>query len=273
MGIINVTPDSFSDGGSLFRRGHLDLGAVVALAERMLADGAAVLDVGGESTRPGAHPVGVLEECRRVMPVVERLSHLDTIVSVDTSKAEVATQALAAGCHLLNDVCALNGAGMLEAAAGSKAAVCLMHMRADPRSMQDAPEYDDVVEEVRSFLGERVAACRDAGIEDDRLLLDPGFGFGKTFEHNATLLNNLNALRIDGLPMLVGLSRKRMIGALTGRPVDDRVAGGVAAAVLAVLNGAAIVRSHDVAATVDALKVVDGITALSAKANWLPKAN
>jgi dihydropteroate synthase len=256
MGVLNVTPDSFSDGGRLFIGGKADLGAIVALAEGMLEEGAAVLDVGGESTRPGAQSVSVAAECKRVMPVIERLLELDTIISVDTSKPEVAVVAMAAGCHMVNDVCGLRNEGMSQALADSGAAICLMHMRGEPRSMQRDPQYADVVSAVREFLTERVSACRDVGIDSARLLVDPGIGFGKTLTHNLTLLRNLGELKVAGLPVLVGVSRKRMIGTITGREVGERMVASAVGAALAVQQGADIVRVHDVAATADALKMV-----------------
>ena len=255
MGVINITPDSFSDGGRLMGRGP-DLPRILDLAGAMLAEGAAILDVGGESTRPGAEAVSEEEECRRVMPVVERLLELDTIVSVDTSKPGVAARALAAGVQLINDVTGGRNPQMLRVVAGSEAALCLMHMQGEPRTMQVAPNYADVVAEVRAFLASQVAACRDAGIAAERLLLDPGFGFGKTLQHNLALLRNLASLRVDGLPLLVGLSRKALIGTLTGRPPGQRAVGSAAAALLAAQRGADVVRAHDVAETADALKML-----------------
>jgi len=228
----------------------------------MLEAGAAILDVGGESTRPGAQPVPAAEELGRVMPVIECLLQLDTIVSVDTSKPEVATAALAAGCHMINDVAGLRAPGMLQAVAGSRAAICIMHMRGEPRSMQNDPTYADVVGEVRAFLAERVAHCRGVGVEPDRLLLDPGVGFGKTLAHNLALLRSLGELKVDALPLLVGVSRKRMIGTITGRDVSERVVGSAVAAALAVQRGADIVRVHDVAATADALAMVEAWNAV-----------
>ena len=256
MGVLNITPDSFSDGGNLFSRGAVDLGGVVDVAQGMLEEGAAIIDVGGESTRPGAAPVSASEECRRVMPVIERLLELDTIVSVDTSKPEVARAALAMGSHMINDVCGLREQEMLESLGAGDAAVCIMHMRGEPRSMQDDPQYADVVGEVRDFLAERVSACHAAGIDAERLLVDPGIGFGKTLEHNLALLRNLSALKVAGLPLLVGVSRKRMIGTITGRDVTNRMVGSAVAAALVAQQGADIVRVHDVAATADALKMV-----------------
>ncbi len=260
MGVINVTPDSFSDGGSLMGTAP-DLPRILDTAAAMLDAGAAILDVGGESTRPGAAPVSEAEEARRVMPVVERLLELDTIVSLDTSKPALAARALAAGVHLVNDVTGGRNPAMLEAVAASDAALCLMHMQGEPRTMQAAPHYDDVVAEVRDFLAGRVAACRRLGIGDGRLLLDPGFGFGKTLAHNLSLLRNLESMRVDDLALLVGLSRKRMIGAITGRAVEERVVGSAVAALLAVERGADVVRVHDVAQTADALKMLAAVTA------------
>jgi len=252
MGVLNVTPDSFSDGGRF-----LDADAAVRHGVRLAEEGAAFIDVGGESTRPGAAPVGIEEELRRVIPVIERLrAATSAVISIDTSKPEVMRAAAAAGAGLINDVRALREPGALEAALASGCAVCLMHMQGEPRTMQLAPAYRDVVGEVRDFLAERVRACRVAGFAADRLVLDPGFGFGKTLEHNLSLLRGLRELSPDGLPMMVGLSRKSMVGKLTGRPEGERLQGSVVLAVLAVLEGARIVRAHDVAATVEALTVV-----------------
>ena len=251
MGVVNVTPDSFSDGGAF-----LDPRAAIARVERVVEEGAAIVDIGGESTRPGAAPVPVAEELRRVMPVIERALQLPAIVSIDTSRPEVIRAALAAGVHMVNDVRALTFPGALEAAAGSTAAVCVMHMQGGPADMQDNPRYDDVVREVAAFLAARVLACERAGIARERIAIDPGIGFGKTVAHNLELLRNLATLAATGLPVLAGLSRKRMIGELTGRPVDRRLAGSVALATIAALRGASIVRAHDVAETVDALRVV-----------------
>jgi dihydropteroate synthase len=252
MGVLNVTPDSFSDGGRF-----ADADAAVAAAERMAADGAALVDVGGESTRPGSAPVDEAEELRRVMPVIERLAgRLPIPVSIDTRKPGVMRRAVEAGASLVNDVGALRAPGAIEAVAGSGAAVCLMHMQGEPGTMQDAPRYADVVTEVREFLRQRVAACEAAGIGRARIAVDPGFGFGKSLEHNLALLAGLPVIAADGLPLLVGLSRKRMIGTLTGRGDGERLAGSLAAAVVAAQNGARIVRAHDVRETVDALRVV-----------------
>ncbi len=252
MGVLNVTPDSFSDGGRYSR-----LPEALAHAERMAAEGAAIIDVGGESTRPGAEPVGADEELRRVIPVVERLAaKLAVPVSVDTRSPAVMREAIAAGASMINDVSALRAPGALEAVAGSQAAICLMHMQGDPRTMQDAPRYADVVGEVRAFLRERVAGCIEAGIGKSRLAIDPGFGFGKTLEHNLELLRGLQLLAAEGLPVLAGLSRKRMIGELTGHGDGERLAGSIALAVIAAMNGARILRAHDVRETADALRIV-----------------
>ena len=256
MGVLNLTPDSFSDGGR-----YVEPDQALARALALEAQGAAIIDLGGESTRPGAAPVTAEEELSRVLPVLERLRpRTRAILSVDTSKPELMRAAAAAGADLINDVYALRAPGALEAAAESGCAVCLMHMQGEPRTMQRAPQYTDVVAEVHAFLRERVGACRAAGIADERLVLDPGFGFGKTLEHNLTLLRHLEELRIDGLPILAGLSRKSMIGTITGKLSRERVHGSVAAALIAAQNGARILRVHDVAATVDALKVLAAVT-------------
>ena len=257
MGVLNVTPDSFSDGG---RFAHHDTAIEQGL--RMAAEGAALIDVGGESTRPGAQPVALQEELRRILPVIEELRRVTTaIISVDTSKPEVIRAAAAAGAGFINDVRALREPGALEAAAASGCGLCLMHMQGEPRSMQVAPHYQDVVTEVRAFLTARVATCRGAGIDPLRLSVDPGFGFGKNLEHNLTLLRHLPELVADGRPVLVGLSRKSTVGKLTGREPDERVHGSVALAVIAALKGARIIRAHDVAATVDALQVTAAVAA------------
>lgn len=255
MGVLNVTPDSFSDGGRF-----LDTEAAVRHGLILAEQGAAFIDVGGESTRPGAAPVGVEEELRRVIPVIERLRGATAaVISIDTSKPEVMRAAAVAGAALINDVRALREPGALAAARDSGCGVCLMHMQGEPRTMQLEPVYADVVSEVRAFLEERVAACRAAGIEAQRLAVDPGFGFGKTLEHNLTLLRHLGELSAAGRPLAVGLSRKSMVGKLTGRPEGARVLGSVVLAVIAALAGASIVRAHDVAATVEALKVVTAV--------------
>ncbi len=255
MGVLNLTPDSFSDGGR-----YLDPDRALERALEIVAEGGAIIDLGGESTRPGAAAVSAAEELRRVLPLLERLRpRTNAVLSVDTSKPEVIRAASAAGADLINDVYALRAPGALEAAAESGCAVCLMHMQGEPRTMQRAPHYEDVVSEVRAFLSERVTACRAAGIADERIVLDPGFGFGKTLEHNLTLLRQLRKLCVAGLPLLAGLSRKSMIGALTGKPAGERLHGSVAAALIAAQNGADILRVHDVAATVDALRVLHAV--------------
>jgi dihydropteroate synthase len=255
MGVINVTPDSFSDGGRF-----ASASAAVAAGLRQVEAGAALIDVGGESTRPGSQPVPLEEELRRVLPVIEGLrAACAAIISVDTSKPEVMQAAAAAGAGLINDVRALRAPRALETVAASGCAACLMHMQGEPRTMQQAPHYTDVVHEVRAFLAERVAACRSAGMDAERLLIDPGFGFGKTLAHNLSLLRDLRTLATEAPPLLVGLSRKSMLGTLTQRPAGERLAGSVALAVIAVLNGARIVRAHDVVATVDALRVVAAV--------------
>ena len=254
MGVINTTPDSFSDGGTLYRAASLDIDLAMARAREMVAAGAAIVDIGGESTRPGAAPVSAAEEAERVLPLVERIAaELDVVISVDTSNPALMTEAARLGAGLLNDVRALTRAGALEAAAATGLPVCLMHMRGEPGSMQRDPQYADVVVEVRDFLASRVAACEACGIGRERLLLDPGFGFGKTVAHNLLLLRGLPQLAGLGLPLLVGLSRKSMIGKLLGREPGERLPAGLALAVMAVERGAAVVRTHDVAATVDAL--------------------
>lgn len=261
MGILNVTPDSFSDGGRF-----VDVSRALEHAERMIEQGAGMIDVGGESTRPGAADVSEEEEIRRVVPIIEALAARTAIpISIDTSKAAVMTAAVSAGASLINDVRALQEPGALEAAARTNAAVCLMHMQGQPRTMQHEPRYDDVVEEVAAFLEQRVGACLTAGIGRERLVLDPGIGFGKRLEHNLSLLAHLPRLRRrgpnQGLPLLVGVSRKSMFQTLLGRPVEQRLAGGLAAATAAVLSGAAILRVHDVAETVDAVKVAHALRA------------
>lgn len=257
MGILNVTPDSFSDGGR-----YLDRAEALERAHQMVAEGAALVDIGGESTRPGSQPVGADEEIRRVAPLVEALAPAIPVpISVDTSKPEVMRAAVAAGAGFINDVRALREPGALEAARDLAVPVCLMHMLGEPRTMQEAPGYGDVVAEVADFLARRAQTCVDAGIPRERILIDPGFGFGKTLEHNLALLRGLERLTASGLPVLVGISRKSMIGALVERGVGERLAGSLAAAVLAVVKGARMIRAHDVAATVDALKVASAVLA------------
>ena len=268
MGIVNVTPDSFSDGGA-----HFDAGAAIAHGLALAAEGADILDVGGESTRPGAQAVSVEEELRRTIPVVEALSRQLAIpVGIDTSKPEVMRAAVAAGAGMINDVFALRREGALDAAAALGVPVVLMHMQGEPRGMQANPEYDDVVGEVHRFLAERVFAAEMAGIPRTRIVVDPGFGFGKTREHNLQLLAQLQRFTELGVPVLAGLSRKRTIGELTGR--DDpraRVHGSVAAHLVAAQRGAMLLRVHDVAATVDALKVWEAVAAVPAPRAPAPK--
>jgi len=256
-GIINVTPDSFSDGGL-----HFDPGAAIAHGLRLVGEGADLLDVGGESTRPGADEVSANDEIARVVPVIEALARQTSVpIAVDTSKPEVMRAAVAAGAGFINDVFALRREGALDAAADLKVPVCLMHMQGEPRTMQQAPHYDDVVSDVRRFLAERIFACEMSGIDKKRIVVDPGFGFGKTLEHNLALLRALDQFVALGVPLLVGLSRKGMIGTLTGRENPaDRAAGSAAAALLAAQKGAAIVRVHDVAATRDVLAIWQGVT-------------
>lgn len=252
MGILNVTPDSFSDGGK-----YLDPEAALQRAEAMIAAGVDVIDVGGESTRPGADAVSVQEELCRVMPVIEALAgRADILLSIDTSKPEVMREAVTAGARIINDVNALQAPGALAAAAAGTAAICLMHRQGDPQTMQQSPQYEDVVREVCGFLTDRMLACEFAGIDKRRILLDPGFGFGKSLKHNLELLANLGAVVALERPVLVGLSRKSMIGQLTARDIPaQRDAGSLAAAVLALEQGAMLLRVHDVASAVDAIEV------------------
>ena len=256
VGIVNATPDSFSGDGLP------SADAAVELGLRMVADGADALDVGGESTRPGADEIPVEEELRRVIPVIERLARECAVpIWIDTSKPDVMRAAVAAGAGAINDVHALRRDGAMDAAAGLKVPVVLMHMQGEPRTMQDAPHYDDVVAEVHRFLAERIFACEMSGIPKKKIVIDPGFGFGKTLDHNLALLRQLVRFVDLGVPLLAGLSRKGMIGTLTDRARGQRVHGSVAAALIAAQNGAKLVRVHDVAATVDALKVWDAVAA------------
>lgn len=251
MGIVNVTPDSFSDGGRLG-----DAAAALRHCEQLLAEGADILDIGGESSRPGAAPVPLAEELARVLPVVQGALGFGVPLSVDTVKPEVMRRALELGADIVNDIGALLAPGALEAvAAFPRAGVCLMHMRGDPATMQQRPAYDDVVAEVADFLAGRLQVLRAAGVDDERIVLDPGIGFGKTVEHNLELLRRQPELLALGRPLLLGWSRKSTLGAVTGRAVGERLAGSIAAALAAARQGAAILRVHDVAATVDALKV------------------
>ena len=251
MGVLNATPDSFSDGGR-----YVAIDAALAHGERMAAQGAGIIDVGGESTRPGAADVSEADEIARVVPLIEALrTRIDVPISIDTSKPGVMRAAVAAGASMINDVRALREPDALAAAAASDAAVCLMHMQGEPRSMQNDPQYADVVAEVCEFLTVRLRQCIDAGIAAERIALDPGIGFGKRIQHNLDLLANLPALLALGRPVLVGASRKSMFQSLLNRPVGERLAGGLAVGTAAVLAGASILRAHDVAETVDAVKV------------------
>lgn len=259
MGIVNVTPDSFSDGGQ-----HMRHDAALAHARQLIAEGAAILDIGGESTRPGALPVSIQEELERVIPVLEGLRDAPVPLSIDTHKPEVMRAALAAGASMVNDINALQQPGALEAVAASDAAICLMHKQGDPQTMQAQPHYADVVGEVKSFLRERIAAAEAAGIARARIVADPGFGFGKSLGHNLALLKGFEAFNELGVPLLAGLSRKSMLGAITGQDVTHRLPASIAAALIAIQRGAAIVRVHDVRATVDALKVWGAVSEIPA---------
>lgn len=254
MGVVNVTPDSFYDGGC-----HASTADAIAHARRLADEGADFLDIGGESSRPGSEAVSLDEELARVLPVLDGLRDLELPISVDTTKAGVMRAAIAGGAAMINDITALGAPGALEAVAASEAAVCLMHMRGEPKTMQAEPGYADVVAEVRDFLAARIAACVAAGIPDDRIVIDPGFGFGKTVEHNLTLLRELRAIAAIGAPVLAGWSRKSSLGRITGRAPEERLASSLAAALIAVQHGARIVRVHDVAATRDVLAVLDAV--------------
>jgi dihydropteroate synthase len=251
MGVINVTPDSFSDGGKFFVPDD-----ALQEAGKMVSAGAEILDIGGESTRPGAEPVGEQEELDRVIPIIEAIgAEFDVAVSIDTSKPGVMREAVAAGAAMINDVCALQADGALAAAVELQKPVCLMHMQGQPRTMQAEPRYDNIVDEVIQFLASRVTQCVEAGLGKNLLVVDPGFGFGKTPAHNVELLANLRQLQRIGCPVLIGVSRKSTLGVITGREVGDLLPASIAAAVVAVMQGAQIVRAHDVAETVDALRV------------------
>ncbi len=254
MGIVNVTPDSFSDGGM-----HLQCGDMLSHAQQLIAEGADMLDIGGESTRPGARPVGVQEELDRVLPVIEGLHGSPVPLSIDTFKPEVMRAAIAAGVQMVNDINALQDTAALNLVAGSNVAVCLMHKQGNPQTMQAQPFYQNVVAEVTAFLNERIVAAEIAGIRRTRIVIDPGFGFGKTLEHNLALLRELRKLADLGVPVLAGLSRKSMLGALTGQVVGQRMPASVAAAIIAIQHGAGIVRVHDVRETVDALKILTAV--------------
>jgi dihydropteroate synthase len=256
MGILNITPDSFSDGGALYASGRLRLDKARAQAAAMVAAGADIIDVGGESTRPGAATVSLQEELDRVLPVIEALHReLDVVLSVDTSSPALMLEAAARGAGFINDVRALTRPHALEAAAATGLPICLMHMQGEPTNMQQNPAYRDVVAEVRHFLTLRVAACTKLGIAHRQIVVDPGFGFGKTVEHNLQLLNRLEQLRVLGCPILVGLSRKSLISQVTGRTLEQRLAGSLALAALAVMRGAAIIRAHDVRETCDVVRL------------------
>ncbi|MFJ1301911.1 dihydropteroate synthase [Pseudomonadota bacterium AL_CKDN230030165-1A_HGKHYDSX7] len=250
MGIVNCTPDSFSDAGE-----QPDADAAIARARQLVAEGAHILDLGGESTRPGADPVAADEELRRLLPVIEAMRDCGVPVSIDTFKPEVMRAVLDAGADMINDIYGFRQPGAIEAVAQSRCGLCIMHMKGEPRTMQTAPEYTDLIGEIGVFLGSRAQRLRAAWVDPRRIVLDPGFGFGKTQAQNYELLRRLPSLRASGYPLLIGVSRKSMIGAATGRPVEERLAGSIAAALASVARGAAIVRVHDVAATIDALKV------------------
>jgi dihydropteroate synthase len=258
MGVVNVTPDSFSDGGQFF-----SASAAIDHAHQLIEEGADILDVGGESTRPGAQPVAIDEELRRVLPIVEALSSTSVPVSIDTMKPEVMKAAIQAGASMINDVNALRAPGAMEICADGGVAVCLMHMQGEPRTMRLEANYADVVDEVKAFLSNRAQVCEQAGIAKERIVIDPGFGFGKNREHNLTLLRNLSTFRDLGYAILAGLSRKSVLGKITGQEVVSRVPASVAAAMLAVQNGANIVRVHDVRATKDALAILHAVDRIS----------
>jgi len=259
MGVLNVTPDSFSDGGQ-----YALLNEAVKQADIMVSAGADIIDIGGESTRPKAKPVSTAEELSRVIPVIKAIRAVSSIaISIDTSKADVMMQAVEAGANIINDVYALRQPGALEAAAALNVPVCLMHMQLTPEDMQNAPKYSNIIEEINCFFTERIAACKKAGIKKSNIILDPGFGFGKTLEHNLLLLAEFDAFNIHDLPVLAGLSRKSMIGGLLNKAPSERVTGSVAGALMAVMSGAAIVRVHDVEQTSDALKIYNAVNNLN----------
>ncbi|PHS72663.1 MAG: dihydropteroate synthase [Cycloclasticus sp.] len=259
MGVLNITPDSFSDGGCFTTKSE-----AIRQAELMTRQGASIIDIGGESTRPGATPVSIDEELHRVIPVIEAIrSKSNMVISIDTSKPEVMKQAVGAGADIINDVFALRQPGALEMAASLKVPVCLMHMQSTPETMQHNPRYSNVIDEVKAFFEERINACEKADIEKSKIILDPGFGFGKKLEHNLSLLANLETFKSYGCPLLVGLSRKSMFGDLLGKSVNERALASVTAALLAVINGASIVRVHDVQETFDALKIYNAAQSLN----------
>ena len=259
MGVMNITPDSFSDGGNFYQESNVLLDRVVCQAEQMLAEGARILDIGGESSRPGATPVERTEEIRRVIPVIEALAGLNGLISVDTYHVETARAAVAAGAHIINDISGGADPAMRKLAVESGVGVCLMHMQGSPQTMQKNPTYSDVVEEVADFLALSIQSCVADGLAPEQIAIDPGFGFGKTLTHNLRLLRCLQKVRIAQHPLLVGLSRKSMLGTITGRPVDERDTASVVAAVLAAQNGADVIRVHDVAKTNDGLQVLKGV--------------
>lgn len=255
MGIVNVTPDSFSDGGRFFSPDK-----ALEQARKLIADGATIIDIGGESTRPGSDPVDVEEEIRRVVPAIEAIhAEFDVVISIDTMKADVMRAAVKAGASLINDVNALQGDGALQAVAELDVPVCLMHMQGTPQTMQQQPHYVDVVNEVNNFLSERVAACEAAGISRSRIILDPGFGFGKNARHNLRLMKHLSVITESDLPVLVGVSRKSIIGAMLNVSVEERLAGSLALASIAIWQGAKIIRSHDVRETVQAIRLCEHV--------------
>lgn len=254
MGIVNVTPDSFSDGGKFNTTDK-----AVAHGMELVEQGADILDIGGESTRPGATPVPLAEELNRIIPVIKALAQAGVPLSIDTYKPEVMRAAIDAGADIVNDVCALQENGALEIVAASQVGVCLMHMQGRPQTMQVDPQYQEVVKEVADFLAARLKAAEQAGIARERIVLDPGFGFGKRTEHNLTLLNHLSSLQSSGLPLLIGLSRKSVLGQVVGLSIDERIHASIAASVVSVMKGANIVRVHDVKPTVDALKIVSAV--------------
>ena len=262
MGILNVTPDSFSDGGELLlASGKPDIDKVLVRAELMHEAGAAFVDIGGESTRPGANEISVVEEMDRVLPLVEKIrNNVDVVISIDTSSPDLMLEAAKAGAGLINDVRALQRQGALEVASKVRLPVCLMHMQGEPLSMQDEPNYADVVSEILKFLKERIVSCTNAGIDKKQIIIDPGFGFGKTLQHNLEILGRLHEFKSLELPLLIGLSRKGMLGLITGKSAKERQAAGISAAVIGLMHGADIIRTHDVAATVDAVKVYQAVT-------------
>jgi dihydropteroate synthase len=254
MGILNVTKDSFSDGGL-----YLNPEDAKQQAQKMIEAGASIIDIGGESTRPGAEPVTIDDELNRVIPIIEYVNQLNIPISIDTNKPEVMKAAVRAGASMINDVWALQKEGALETAAKLKVPICLMHMQGSPQTMQQKPKYNDVVDDIITFFNERISSCKAAGISQDRLILDPGFGFGKTLEHNLTMLRRLREFNVLKLPILAGMSRKSMIGAIINKPADKRVSASVALAILAWQSGASFIRVHDVTETKDALDIVTAV--------------